>query len=399
MKNRLLTPGPTPVPERIALRMARPVVHHRSPEFAATLSRVRRELASLCGTREDVVLLGATGTGAMEAALVSLLKPGEDAVVVEAGKFGERWRRLALAHGVVPSLVRCEWGRAVDPEQVREALRDRPAARAVFVQAVESSTGVLHPIEELARVTHDAGALLVVDAVSALGALPLPMDAWNIDVLVGAGHKALGLPPGLAFVAASERAWARTESAGLSRYYFDLRRERERQRDNQTMWTAPVSLVEGLDESLLLLREEGLENVYARCALLGRAARAGMNALGFETFAQVPSPSITCVRAPERIDTDRLVRLIQERHGVRLAGGQERLKGRTLRLAHFGYLDGFDLLIAVAAIERGLRELGVAGELGVGLSAVQRVLAEADHPAVGENPQPSPTSGVAESQS
>jgi aspartate aminotransferase-like enzyme len=334
----------------------------------------------------------------MEAALVSLLEPGEDAVVLEAGKFGERWRRMALAHGVVPSPVRCEWGRAVDPQQLREALRDRPGTRAVFVQAVESSTGVLHPIEQLARVTHDAGALLVVDAVSALGALPLPMDAWNIDVLIGAGHKALGLPPGLAFVAASERAWARTESAGLSRYYFDLRRERERQRDGQTMWTAPVSLVEGLDESLALLREEGLENVYARCALVGRAARAGMNALGFETFAQVPAPSITCVRAPESLDTDRLVRLIQERHGMRLAGGQERLKGRTLRLTHFGYLDGFDLLIAVAAIERGLRELGIPSELGAGLSAVQRVLAEADRPPVAKDAPPTPKSAVAESQ-
>lgn len=380
MKSRLLTPGPVPVPERIALRMARPVVHHRSPEFAATLGRAREGLSWLCGTRQDAVVLGATGTGAMEAALVSLLKPGEDAVVVEAGKFGERWRRLLLSHGVVPAPVRCEWGRAVDPDQVREALRDRPAARAVFVQAVESSTGVLHPIEELAQVTHEAGTLLVVDAVSAVGAAPLPMDAWNVDVLVGAGHKALGLPPGLAFVAASARAWARMESAGLPRFYFDLRRERARQREGETVWTAPVSLVEGLDESLAMLREEGLDAVYARCALLGKAARAGMAALGFEPFAQTPSPAITCVRGPESLDTDRLVRLVQERHGVRVAGGQERLKGRTLRLAHFGSLDGFDLLVAVAALERGLRELGHPVALGAGLAEVQRVLAEGDGP-------------------
>lgn len=380
MKSRLLTPGPVPVPERIALRMARPVVHHRSPEFGVTLTRVRAGLSWLCGTRQDAVVLGATGTGAMEAALVSLFKPGEDAIVVEAGKFGERWRRLLLAHGVVPAPVRCEWGRAVDPDQLREALRDRPAARAVFVQAVESSTGVLHPIEQLARVAHEAGTLLVVDAVSALGALALPMDDWNVDVLVGAGHKALGLPPGLAFVVASARAWARMESAGLPRFYFDLRRERARQREGETVWTAPVSLVEGLDESLAMLREEGLENVYARCALVGEAARAGMGPLGFEAFAQVPSPAITCVRGPESLDTDRLVRLVHERHGVRVAGGQERLKGRTLRLAHFGAFDGFDLLVAIAALERGLRELGHPLELGAGLSAAQRVLARDEKP-------------------
>jgi len=374
-KIRLLTPGPTPVPERLSLRMARPIVHHRSPEFEAVFARVREGLAWLYQTKQDVLVFAASGTGAMEASFVNFLRKGDTAVVVDGGKFGERWGKLAKAYGVNAVTLKCEWGHPVDPPAVEKALRDNPQAKAVYVQANESSTGVYHPIRELAQVTARTGAILVVDAISSLGAMPLPMDEWGIDVMVSAGHKALGLPPGIAFLAASEKAWKLNEAADLPRFYFDVKRERENQRKNQTAWTPAIALVEGLDESLAMFREEGLENVFARHERMARAARAGMQALGLTLYSKSPSAAMTTVLAPDGVDSEKLVKHLFNQYGIKLVGGQDAAKGKIFRIAHLGYFDDFDMLVVIGAVERGLHDLGAKVQLGAGLAAAQHSFA------------------------
>ncbi len=376
-KIRLLTPGPTPVPERLSLRMARPIVHHRSPEFEAVFARVREGLAWLFQTRQDVLVFAASGTGAMEASFVNFLRRGDTVIVVDGGKFGERWSKVAKAYGVAAVVLKCEWGTPVEPATVEKALRENPSARAVYVQANESSTGVYHPIQQLAQVTAKTDALLVVDAISALGAMPLPMDAWGIDVLVSACHKALGLPPGLAFLAASDKAWKQNEAADLPRFYFDVKRERDNQRKNQTAWTPAITLVEGLDESLAMYREEGLETVFERHARMARAARAGMQALGLALFSKSPSAAMTTVNAPDGVDSEKLVKHLFKQYGIKLVGGQDAVKGKIFRIAHLGYFDDFDMLVVIGAIERGLHDLGAKIELGAGLAAAQRSFAGA----------------------
>ena len=375
-KIRLLTPGPTPVPERLALRMARPIVHHRSPEFEAVFAKVREGLQWLFQTKQDVIVFASSGTGAMEASFVNFLKKGDTVVVVDGGKFGERWGKFAKAYGVNAVTLKCEWGTPVAPEAVAKALQENPAAKAVYVQANESSTGVYHPVRELAQVTAKTEAILVVDAISALGAMPLPMDEWGIDVLVSAAHKALALPPGIAFLAASEKAWRLNESADLPRFYFDVRRERDNQRKNQTAWTPAIALVEGLDESLQMFREEGLENVFARHARMAKAARAGMQALGLKLFSKNPSSAMTTVEAPEGVDSEKLVKHLFKQYGIKLVGGQDAAKGKIFRIAHLGYFDDFDMLVVIGAVERGLHDLGAKIELGAGLAAAQRAFVE-----------------------
>ena len=370
-KIRLLTPGPTPVPERLALRMAQPIVHHRSPEFEQVFARVREGLQWLFQTRQDVIVFASSGTGAMEAAFVNFLRKGDTAVVIDGGKFGERWAKFAKAYGVNAVTLKCEWGHPVEPAAVEKALRENPQAKAVYVQANESSTGVYHPIRELAQITGKTGAILVVDAISSLGAMPLPMDEWGIDVLVSAGHKALGLPPGIAFLAASEKAWKLNESADLPRFYFDLKRERESQKKNQTAWTPAIALVEGLDESLAMFREEGLENVFARHERMARAARAGMQALGLQLYSKSPSAAMTTVLAPDGVDSEKLVKHLFKQYGIKLVGGQDAAKGKIFRIAHLGYFDDFDMLVVIGAVERGLYDLGAKIELGAGLKAAQ----------------------------
>jgi aspartate aminotransferase-like enzyme len=375
-KIRLLTPGPTPVPERLSLRMAQPIVHHRSPEFEAVFGRVREGLQWLFQTKQDVIVLASSGTGAMEASWVNFLRRGDKVVVVDGGKFGERWGKFAKAYGVNAVTLKCEWGTPVAPAAVEGALREHPDAKAVYLQANESSTGVYHPVRELAQVTARTQAILVVDAISAMGAMPLPMDEWGIDVLIGAGHKALGLPPGIAFLAASDKAWKLNDAADLPRFYFDLKRERESQKKNQTAWTPAITLVAGLDESLQMFREEGLEAVFQRHERMARAARAGMQGLGLTLYSKSPSPAMTTVLAPEGIDSEKLTKHLFKQYGIKIVGGQDAAKGKIFRIAHLGYFDDFDMLVIIGAIERGLHDLGAKIQLGAGLTAAQQSFAQ-----------------------
>jgi aspartate aminotransferase-like enzyme len=373
-KFRLLAPGPTPVPPEVLLAMAEPVIHHRTPEFEALFGETRRRLQWLFQTEQDVLILAASGTGAMEGAVVNTCSPGDRVLVIRGGKFGERWAEICQAFGLTVVPLEIPYGHAVDPADVAVLLRHDPRIVAVFATHSETSTGVLHDLEALAGIVKQTPALLVVDAITSLGVVDLPMDAWGVDVVVGASQKALMLPPGLAFAALSERAWAAAERARLPRYYFNFATERKAQAKNQAAWTPAVSLVAGLKASLGLLQAEGLPAIFARHERLARATRAGVAALGLTLFAERPSPAVTAVKAPDGIDGDAIVRTLRDRHGISIAGGQGSMAGKIFRIATLGYADPYDVLTGIAALEFTLAELGYPVRLGDGLRGAQEVL-------------------------
>ena len=375
IKQLLLAPGPTPVPARVRLAMAQPMFHHRTPQFSALFGEVRDGLRELFQTEQDVLMLAASGTGAMEAAVTNCFDLGDEVVVVNAGKFGERWLKLSNTYGLKPIEIRVEWGRAVRPDQVAQALAEHPRARGVLVQASETSTAAVHPIDQLAAVTRESEALLVVDGITAVGVYEIPMDRWGIDVLITGSQKALMLPPGLALIALSRRAWARAEKTAQPRFYFDLLRERSNQAKNTTAYTPAISLVIGLREALAMLKEEGFGNVFARHARLAKATRAALQALELRLVApDNPSPAVTGVYVPEKIDGGKLFAYLRDKMRVVFAGGQDHLKGKIIRIAHLGYIGAFDTITAIAAFEMALRQFGHPIELGRGVGAAEAEL-------------------------
>jgi aspartate aminotransferase-like enzyme len=377
IKHYLLAPGPTPVPPEVLAALAQPVIHHRTPQFGAILAEAEDGLRELFGTTQDVLMLAASGTGAMEGAVTNLLSPGDEVVVVNGGKFGERWTKICQAYGVQAHEVKVEWGQAVRVEAVAAALDAHPKARAVFAQASETSTCVLHPVPGLAELTRRRDLLLIVDGITAVGVIELPMDRLGIDVLITGSQKALMLPPGLAFVALSERAWKATETARLPRFYFDFRRERKGIAERSTAWTPAISLIYGLRAALGLMRAEGWPALYARHERLARATRAAVTALGMKLLApESPSPAATAAIVPAGVDGAALVRYLRDRMRVTFAGGQDQLKGKIVRLAHLGYVGALDVVAGVAALELALRHFGAAVELGRGVGAAEAVIAE-----------------------
>ena len=377
IKSYLLAPGPTPVPPEVLAAMALPVIHHRTPQFGAVLAEVQAGLRELFGTAGDVLILAASGTDAMEGSVTNLLSPGDEVVVVNGGKFGERWTKICQAYGVRVREVVVEWGRAVLPGAVAAALDEHPAARAVFVQASETSTCALHPIPELARLTRKRDTLLVVDGITAVGVLELPMDRLGIDVLITGSQKALMLPPGLALVALSERAWAATGRARLPRFYFDFQKERKGVAERSTAWTPAISLIQGMRVALGMMRAEGWPALYARHDRLARATRAGATALGLRLLApEAPSPAATAVLLPDGVDGAALVRYLRDRMHVTFAGGQDKLKGKIVRLSHHGYVGAFDVITGLAALELALALFGAGVTLGRGVGAAEAVLVE-----------------------
>jgi len=376
IKQYLLTPGPTPVPERVMLAMARPIVHHRTADFARIFGEAADGLKWIFQTKQPVLMLSGSGTLAMEAAVVNTMKRGDKALCIVGGKFGERWRNLCKAYGLDFVSLDVEWGRAVDPADVKRALDADDKITAVFSQANESSTGVRHPVEEIAKITAGRERVLnVVDAVSALGAFDLPMDAAGFDVLLTGSQKALMLPPGQGYIALSEKAWARAETADLPRFYCDLKREKKAQAGGETAWTPAISLTVGLVEALRMIKEEGLAACFARHARLAEATRRAFQALGCELFAPAaPSPTVTAVRGPEGLDTGKLVKQLRDHYGVSIQGGQDAVKGKIFRVAHLGYFDTFDIITSVAAVEMALADLGVKIPHGAGTAAAQAVL-------------------------
>ena len=377
-KYRLLTPGPVAVPERVRAAMARTLLHHRAPAFLPVLEEVRENLKRVFQTERDVLILTGTGSAGMEAAVANALSPGDKAVVVRGGKFGERWAELCDAYGVETVCIDVEWGQAVDPVVVRDAFDAHPDARALLVQASETSTGVYHPIEELARIVReDDTRLLFVDGISGVGVHDLPMDAWGIDVLVSGSQKSWLLPPGLAFVALSERAVVAVERGTSPRYYLDLRKELAVQPGNQTAFTTSVSLIAGLQEALRMILAEGLPRVLRRHEVQARMTRAAMQALGLELYApDSPSFACTAVRVPEGLDGKALIKHMTERYAVTVAGGQGQAAGRMFRIGHMGDVDVFDSITAVVAIELALADLSYPVKIGEGTRAATQVLRE-----------------------
>lgn len=376
-KKYLYTPGPVSVPPEVLLELARPIIHHRTPEFSAVLDSARERMRPLFGTRQEVLLLSSSGSGAMEAAITNLLAPGESAIFVNGGKFGERWGKLLTAHGMIGHEVKVEWGGAVRAEQVEEALRAHPESRAVLMQASETSTCAIHPVAEVAAVTRRRDALLVVDGITSVGVFEQKMDEWGVDAYLTGSQKALMLPPGLAMIALSERALERAARNRTPRFYFDLNRELKAQRDEHTTaWTPAVSLMFGLNKSLELIHGETLARVYERHRVMAEATRAAAPALGLRLIAPAaPAPGVTGLLVPGGIDSGKLVRMMREDLGVSVQGGQDQMKGRLVRIGHMGYLGPFDMLAAVSALEIALARMGHRFTTGAGVAAVQERIA------------------------
>jgi aspartate aminotransferase-like enzyme len=376
LKRYLLAPGPTPVPPEVLLAMARPIIHHRAPEFAQLFGEVRDDLKWLFQTRNDVLILASSGTGGMEGAVANFLSPGDKALVVNGGKFGERWSKICKTFGVQVNEIKVEWGRAVDPQGVSDALKKDPAIKAVFVQASETSTGVAHPTKALADVVRPhEGTLLVVDAITALGVFDIKTDDWGIDVVVTGSQKALMLPPGLAFVSVSEKAWQMAEKAKNTAFYFNFKKERESQIKNQTAYTPAVSMILGLQEVLRMLKAEGLDQVFERQGKLAHAMREGVKAAGLSLFPKdSPSDALTAISSPDGVDGQAVYKNLRVQYGMTAAGGQDHLKGKIFRVSHMGYMDSFDVISAVAAIEMVLKGLGHPVQLGKGVGRAQELL-------------------------
>jgi aspartate aminotransferase-like enzyme len=358
MKNHLLTPGPTPVPPQVAAKAALPILHHRTHEFGEIFSSVTAGLKGVFMTQGDVLLLSTSGTGAMESAVANLLSPGEEAIVASCGAFGERWGKICVAYGAKPIFVRSEWGTPTDPEAVRKALKEHPKAGAVFLTHTETSAGTVNDLKALGSIIRETDAVCVVDAISGLAGQELRMDAWNLDCVVAGSQKGLMCPPGLAMAALTAKAWKKVESSKSPRFYWDYRTIRASVPQNETPWTPPVTLIVGLSEALHMIQEEGLENVWKRHLSLSRAAQAGLKALGLKLFSTAPCSVLTSVYAPDGIKGEDLVKRMRVELGVSIAGGQEHLKGKIVRLAHMGYMDFSDLVIGLSALERMLGLMG-----------------------------------------
>ena len=378
LKRYLLAPGPTQVPPEVLLAMARPIIHHRAPEFVTLFAQIRQDLKWLFQTESEVLTLVSSGTGGMEAAVSNFLSPGEKALFVNGGKFGERWGKLCKSFGVPATEIKVEWGQAVDPQAIAEALKQDPSIKAVYVQASETSTGVAHDTRAIAEIVRNREqTILVVDAITALGVFDLKTDAWGIDVLVAGSQKALMLPPGLAFISVSEKAWSLADKAKNASFYFNLKKEREAQQKNQTAYTAGVSLMIGLKEVLTMLRAEGLGNVFSRHARMAQAMREGMKAAGLSLFPkQNPSDALTVVSTPDGVDGQAVYKNLREQYGITAAGGQDHLKGKIFRISHMGYIDTFDVIQALAATEMVLKGLGYPIKLGAGVGKAEELLCQ-----------------------
>ncbi|MCX7700824.1 MAG: alanine--glyoxylate aminotransferase family protein [Gemmataceae bacterium] len=376
MKPRLLTPGPTPVPEETLLDLARPVFFHRSAEFRAILAEVVEDLKYVFQTKNSVLVLTASGTGGMEAAVANCCPPGSKAIGLVSGRWGERWKNICKSFGVEFINVSVPYGQSVAPSMLERAIADHPDAVAVFATLSETSTGARNDIAAFGRIVSRTPALLIVDSISGLGVMECRTDEWGIDVNVTGSQKALMLPPGLAYVSVSDKAWAQIEKNGPARnFYFDLRKYRDKLAENDTPFTPAHTLIKAQRTSLKRLRAEGIENVWARHARMAAAARAGARAMGLELFAEQPADGLTVIKVPAGIDGNAVLAAMEKKYGVKLANGQDTLKGKIWRLAHMGYIDQFDVLAALSALELVLLEHGFNLEPGVGVAAAQRVLA------------------------
>lgn len=365
-----MAPGPTPVPEEVLLAMANPIIHHRTPAFEKIFAEVQGQLKWLYQTKNDVLLFAGSGSGAMEASLANTLCRGDEIVVVNGGKFGERFAKIAKAYGIVADEMKVTWGEAVSAQDLEKKLKEKNY-RAVCVQASETSTGVAHPIREISELVKKyPNTILIVDAITALGVIDLPTDQWGIDLVICGSQKALMLPPGLATVSVSEKAWSFVAKSDLPKFYFSFKAERKALHDNTTAWTPAVSLVIGLNHALKRMQTEGLENMFARHEKMASSVRAAAQAIGLQLYAKSPSNAVTAIYSPDAINSGKIVSGLRDRFNITIANGQDEAKGRIFRIGHLGYYDILDMVAVWSAVEKQLLDLGYKFEVGAGVKAM-----------------------------
>lgn len=373
-KIRLFTPGPTPVPEQVMLEMAQPMDHHRTSQYQEILGKVLEGLKYVFQTKNDVLLFTSSGTGSMEGAIVCTAAPGKKTLIVQGGKFGERWGEVCAAYDIPHTIINVEWGKGADAAVIEKALKDDPAIGAVVVVHCETSTAAASNIEAIAKVVARTPAILIVDAISSAAAMPIKVDEWGIDIVCTGSQKALMLPPGLAFATVSEKAWKIIEANKPKAFYFDYRAYRKAIKDIDTPYTSALTLVIGLNKALEMIRKEGIENVWSRVATLAAASRAAFEAMGVKLYAADPADSVTAFWIPEGVDEGAFRKTMRAKYGVHLAAGQGKIKGKVVRINHMGYVDMVDTMGALAAIEAVLLQMGHKFAPGAGLAAAQKVL-------------------------
>ena len=376
-KTRLLTPGPTPLYPPALHAMMAADIHHRTQDFVAVYKSVVADLKEVMGTTWDVVPLACSGTGAMEASVSNFFRKGDKVVVLSAGKFGERWVQITQAYGLEPVVLSAEYGQAVPADRVVEELK-KPGVRGVFLQASETSTGVVHDVETIGRAAAGTEAIVVVDAITGLGTMPLEIEDWGLDIVIGGSQKAFMIPPGLAFLSVSPKAWKHEETSDLPHYYFSIRKEAANAAKGQSNYTPSTALLLSLAEALRYMKSLGMDKFIENAQLLAKATRAAVTELGLKLFApENPGSAVTAVRAPEGMDSGVIVKGFRDRFGAIIANGQGSMKGKIFRIAHLGYFDFPDLFAVVAELELILASQGIPVEYGKGVAAVQRVYAEA----------------------
>ena len=371
MKRMLFTPGPTEIPSEVLATQSRPIPHHRTAEYRQLFLDQTRLLKEHLGTTQPVLTLAASGSGAMEAALVNILSPGDEIIAVEGGKFGERWGKIAEAYGITVHRVKIEYGKVAKPADVERAIAAHPSAKALCMTHSETSTGALFPVHEMAKIGRAKGLITVVDTVTSFGVYDLHFDSSDLDVVVWGSQKGMMIPPGLGYVAYGPRAWAAAEKATLPKFYFNLTKARASLEKGDTPFTPAISLVIAAHAAMTMLAEEGRENVFARHQRNADATRAAVAALGLPLFAEVPSNAVTAIAVPAGIDGDAAVKTMEKKYGVKIAGGQDSLKGKIFRLGHIGYYDAGDILRLVGAFESALSDHGHRVEPGTAVRAAQ----------------------------
>lgn len=372
-KPRLMTPGPAPVPEDVLLELAKPVIHHRSAECKKAITEAVGGLKEILETKNDVLILTASGTGAMEAAVCNTIPKGGKAIVLNAGWFALRWAKICQAYGIQAVTIDTEWGHPVDPQRVENALKEHPDAAAVFGTLSETSTGTGHPVEAIGKIVAKTDAVFGVDGISGIGAMECHTDAWGIDLLAVGSQKALMLPPGLAFLAVSPKAWAKIDQFDAPAFYFNLKAARKKIAEFDTPYTPAHTLIMALNVSLKRLRDEGMPNVWARHRLMSEACQAGVKALGLDLFSARPAEGLTAFVVPAGLKDGDIRNKLSERFGITTIGGQDKLKGKIVRIGHMGYFDELDVVSGLAALEMVLSDLGHDVEPGSAVTAAQRV--------------------------
>lgn len=376
-KKRLFTPGPTPVPENLMLKMAETIIHHRNPEFKEIFLELNENLKYLFQTKQDVYTLTSSGTGSMEAAVGNIIAENEKAIFVNGGKFGERWGHLIKNFGGIPIEIKKEWGEPPTVDEILRELKNNPNVKAIFLTHSETSSGTVTDVKEIAKEVHKiSDALIVVDGITSVGAIELRMDEWDLDIVITGSQKGLMIPPGLAFIVVSDRAWEKIYQTKNRTFYFSLVRAKKALETGDTPWTPAITLLIGANEALKMIKQEGLEKIWLRHSILAEGIRIGVQALGLKLLSKSPSNAITAVLVPEKVEFKKFNEILKYKYGITIAGGQEHYKGKLFRISHLGYYDEFDMITMISALEFTLKEVGYSFEVSSGVNAIQKYFLE-----------------------